>query len=126
MEDPDLKLEEVRVEEVVLNKSGKRAIRLDTWSQDTKGTQYNMEMQNDVRTDDVRKRSRYYQGLMDSQILKSGKKTKYRQLPPTVVIFITKEDIQFVEKIVNFAARFAPEYDENKVLNAWLEMKEAN
>lgn len=93
MEDPDLKLEEVRVEEVVLNKSGKRAIRLDAWAKDIKGTHYNMEMQNDVHKDDVKKRSRFYQGLMDTPVLKSGKKTKYKELPSTVIIFITKEDI---------------------------------
>ena len=93
MEDPDLKLDEVRVEEVVLNKSGKRAIRLDAWAKDVKGTQYNMEMQNDIHKDDVRKRSRFYQGLMDTPVLKSGKKTKYKQLPSTVIIFITREDI---------------------------------
>ena len=93
MEKPDLQLEEVHVEEVVLNKSGKRAIRLDAWAKDTDGIQYNTEMQNDAEHDDVRKRSRYYQGLLDSSTLKSGKKTKYKQLPSTVIIFITKEDI---------------------------------
>ena len=93
MEKPDLQLEQIHVEEVVLNKSGKRAIRLDAWAKDLEGTQYNMEMQNDVADDDIRKRSRYYQGLIDSPILKSGKKTKYKQLPSTVIIFITKEDI---------------------------------
>ena len=93
MEEPDLRLDEVHVEEVVLNKCGKRAIRLDAWAKDSEGTQYNTEMQNDILSDDVRKRSRYYQGLMDSPILKSGKKTKYKQLPSTVIIFITKEDI---------------------------------
>lgn len=41
----------------------------------------------------VRKRSRYYQSLMDSPILKSGKETKYKMLPSTVIIFITQEDI---------------------------------
>ena len=50
-------------------------------------------MQNDTSNDDVRKRSRYYQGLLDTPILKSGKKTKYRYLPSTVIIFITQEDI---------------------------------
>ena len=93
MEDPDLKLDEVRVEEVVLNKSGKRAIRMDAWAKDINGTQYNMEMQNDIHKDDVKKRSRFYQGLMDAPVLKSGKKTKYKQLPSTVIIFITQEDI---------------------------------
>ena len=93
MENPDLHLDEVHVEEVVLNKCGKRAIRLDAWAKDSEGTQYNTEMQNDIQNDDVRKRSRYYQGLLDSPVLKSGKKTKYKQLPSTVIIFITKEDI---------------------------------
>lgn len=50
-------------------------------------------MQNDIQNDDMRKRSRYYQRLIDSPILKSGKQTKYKQLPSTVIIFITKEDI---------------------------------
>lgn len=93
MENPDLQLDAVHVEEVVLNKCGKRAIRLDAWAKDSEGTQYNTEMQNDIHTDDVRKRSRYYQGLLDTPVLKSGKKTKYKQLPSTVIIFITKEDI---------------------------------
>ena len=50
-------------------------------------------MQNDIHKDDVRKRSRFYQGLMDTPVLMSGKKTKYKQLPSTVIIFITREDI---------------------------------
>lgn len=93
MDDPDLQLEEIHVEEVVLNKSKKRAIRLDAWAKDSKGNQYNTEMQNDATGDDVRKRSRFYQGLIDTPILKSGKETKYKQLPSTAIIFITKEDI---------------------------------
>lgn len=36
---------------------------------------------------------RFYQGLIDTPILKAGKKTKYRQLPSTIIIFITQEDI---------------------------------
>jgi len=50
-------------------------------------------MQNDISKDDVRKRSRFYQGLIDTPVLKSGKKTKYRHRPSTVIIFITKEDV---------------------------------
>lgn len=90
---PDLKLKEVHAEQVILNKIGKRAIRLDAWAIDTENRQYNMEMQNDTEHDDIRKRSRYYQGLIDSPILKSGKKTRYRHLPATMIIFITQEDI---------------------------------
>lgn len=93
MDDPDLKLKEVKVEEVVLNRVGKRAIRLDAWAMDMENRQYATEMQNDTSKDDVRKRSRFYQGLLDSPVLKSGKKTRYRQLPSSVIIFITQEDI---------------------------------
>ena len=81
------------MEEVILNKSGKRAIRLDARGQDEKGRNFAAEMQNDTSQDDVRKRARFYQSLLDTPLLKSGKRTKYRELPPTIIIFITQEDI---------------------------------
>ncbi len=93
LEEPDLKLKEVHVEEVVLNRSGKRAIRLDAWAIDMAERHFATEMQNDTAQDDVRKRSRFYQGMLDTPILKSGKDTRYRNLPSTVVTFITQEDI---------------------------------
>ena len=85
--------ENQNVEEVILNRSGKRAIRLDAWALDTENRQYAAEMQNDADSDEIRKRARFYQGLIDSPILKSGKRTKYRHLPSTMIIFITQEDI---------------------------------
>lgn len=93
LDEPDLKLKEVKVEQVVLNKSGKRAIRLDAWAQDVRDRQFDMEMQNDTDGDDVRKRSRFYQSMIDMPILKSGKKTRYKNLPSTAIIFITQDDI---------------------------------
>jgi len=93
MDEPEIKLREVKVEQVILNRQGKRAIRLDAWALSEDERQFNMEMQNDSKGEDIPKRSRFYQGLMDSPILKAGKKTKYRQLPSTVIIFITQEDI---------------------------------
>ena len=93
LDEPDLKLKEVKAEQVILNKSGKRAIRLDAWALDVKDRQFDMEMQNDSGGDDLRKRSRFYQGLIDTPVLKSGKETRYKQLPSTVIIFITQEDI---------------------------------
>lgn len=93
LDEPDLKLKEVKAEQVILNKSGKRAIRLDAWALDVKDRQFDMEMQNDSDKDDIRKRSRFYQGLIDTPVLKSGKETRYNQLPSTVIIFITQEDI---------------------------------
>ena len=93
MDEPDIELQDVKVEQVVLDKSGKRAIRLDAWAKSVDNRQFNKEMQNDARQDDLRKRSRFYQGMLDTPILKSGKETRYRMLPSTVIIFITQEDI---------------------------------
>ena len=93
LDEPGLRLKEVRAEQVVLNRSGKRAIRLDAWAVDESDRQFDMEMQNDARGDDVRRRSRFYQGLLDTPVLKAGKKTRYRSLPSTAIIFITQEDL---------------------------------
>ena len=93
MEEPDIELIEVKVEQVILNKIGKRAIRLDAWAKSIDNRQFNMEMQNDTAGDDVRKRSRFYQSMIDTPVLKSGKETRYKNLPSTVIIFITQEDI---------------------------------
>lgn len=93
MEEEHLELTQVKVEEVVLNKDGRRAIRLDAWALDKKNRQFNTEMQNSAEQDDVRKRARYYQGLIDSPILKAGRHTRYKNLPSTVIIFITQDDI---------------------------------
>ena len=93
MEEPELELAEVHVEEVVLNHIGKRAIRLDAWAVDSRNRHYATEMQNDTEKDDVRRRARYYQGLLDTPLLKSGRETRYKYLPSTIVTFITQEDI---------------------------------
>lgn len=93
MDEPDIKIKEVKVEQVILNKAGKRAIRLDAWALSDKDRLFDMEMQNISNQDSLPKRSRFYQGLMDTPILKSGKKTKYKQLPSTTIIFITQDDI---------------------------------
>ena len=93
LDESDLQLIEVKAEQVVLNKSGKRAIRLDAWALDVRERQFDMEMQNDTQGDDIRRRSRFYQGMIDTPVLKSGKETRYRHLPSTTIIFITQEDI---------------------------------
>ena len=52
LHESDLKLKEVKVEQVILNKSGKRAIRLDAWAQDVQDRQFDMEMQNETGGDE--------------------------------------------------------------------------
>ena len=93
LDEPNIKLAEVKVEQVILNRSGKRAIRLDAWAQSEDNRLFDMEMQNDAGTDYLPKRARYYQSMLDTPVLKAGKETRYRQLPSTVIIFITQEDI---------------------------------
>lgn len=93
LDEPDIQLKEVKVEQVILNRSGRRAIRLDAWAISDDQRQFNMEMQNDSSTDDLPRRSRFYQGMLDTPILKAGKNTKYRNLPSTVILFITQDDI---------------------------------
>lgn len=93
LNEPNLKLKEVKAEQVILNKTGKRAIRLDAWALDEYDRQFDMEMQNDTDKDDIPKRSRFYQSMLDTPILKAGKKTRYKNLPSTVIIFITQDDI---------------------------------
>jgi predicted transposase/invertase (TIGR01784 family) len=93
LDEPDIQLREVKVEQVILNKSGKRAIRLDAWALSEDERQFDMEMQNETDQDSLPKRSRFYQGLMDTPVLKSGRNTKYRYLPSSTIIFITRDDI---------------------------------
>lgn len=93
MDKPDLELTEIHVEEVILNRYGQRAIRLDAWAVDSENRYYATEMQNDTEHDDVRRRSRFYQGLLDTPLLKSGRETRYKHLPSTIVTFITQKDI---------------------------------
>lgn len=93
LDEEDLTLVDVKVEQVILNSCGKRAIRLDAWAVDERNRQFNTEMQNDTVQDDLRKRSRFYQSMIDTPILKSGKQTRYKNLPSTIIIFITQEDI---------------------------------
>ena len=93
MGDPKLQLKTIHVEDVILNKSGRKSIRLDAYGEDQEENRYISEMQNDTVQDDVRRRSRFYQGLTDAPILKAGRKTRYKNLPDTTITFITQKDI---------------------------------
>ena len=69
-----------------------RGIRLDIIVADDKNTHYNLEMQvknnknPDTNTHVLPKRSRYYQALLDFDLLQAGQ--PYDLLPPTFIIFI--------------------------------------
>ena len=66
-----------------------RSVRLDVYVKDGKNTVYDIEMQK-VNTRELPKRSRYYQGMMDLQLIDSGQ--PYKKLNQSYVIFICLED----------------------------------
>ena len=68
-----------------------RSIRLDVYAMDQDNTLYNTEMQAE-RKGDLIKRSRYYQGLIDSSLLEPGTVNFYK-LNNTCIIMITPFDL---------------------------------
>ena len=69
-----------------------RDIRMDTYVEDSEGTVYDAEMQNrDSRANpELPKRSRYYQGMIDLNMI--GKGISYHELKQCYVIFICTYD----------------------------------
>ena len=67
-----------------------KGIRLDVYLNDEKGTIYNIEMQNS-RHANLSKRSRYYQGMIDLNLLEPG--DDYNKLERSYVIFICTFDL---------------------------------
>ncbi|MCM1539902.1 MAG: Rpn family recombination-promoting nuclease/putative transposase [Blautia sp.] len=90
---PDLKIDHIEYPE--LQKSIKpdaeaKSVRLDVYVKDNKSIVYNIEMQASD-TKDLPKRSRYYQGMMDLQLIDKGQ--TYKTLNRSFIIFICLEDI---------------------------------
>ena len=67
-----------------------KGIRMDIYVKDMENTVYNVEMQVQDKKD-MPKRSRYYQGILDTKCLPSGSKT-YNILNKSFVIFICHFD----------------------------------
>lgn len=66
-----------------------KSVRLDIYTEDKKNTVYNVEMQT-VNKKDLPKRSRFYQDLIDLDLLEKG--GEYKQLKNSYVIFICTFD----------------------------------
>ena len=80
----------VEKEKQMDNMPDRRSIRLDIYLEDEETTIYNVEMQVDDKKD-TPKRSRYYQGMMDVNLLPSGTRN-YNRLNKSFVIFICHFD----------------------------------
>ena len=89
LQKPDLKVKTQSIQSDLKNLQG-RSLILDCLCSDTKGTVYNIEVQNDSHGASP-KRARYHSGLIDMHILKKGK--TFENLPESYVIFICAKDI---------------------------------
>ena len=85
----DLKVKTQSIQSDLKNLQG-RSLILDCLCSDTKGTVYNIEVQNDSHGASP-KRARYHSGLIDMHILKKGK--TFENLPESYVIFICAKDV---------------------------------
>lgn len=66
-----------------------RGIRLDVYLDDEQGTIYDLEMQT-TKKKDLPKRTRYYQGMIDLDLI--GRGADFGELKKTYIIFICTED----------------------------------
>ena len=68
-----------------------KGVRLDVYVADDKNTVYNVEMQvNEPTETELAKRTRYYQSVIDTDLLEAGK--DYEELNDTYIIFICPFD----------------------------------
>ena len=67
-----------------------KGIRMDIYVEDEEETVYNLEMQAE-NTDNIPKRSRYYQSVIDINILEKGQ--EYDRLKESIIIFICTFDL---------------------------------
>lgn len=74
-------------EEKTINvRQDSKSIRLDVYVNDDKGTVFNIEMQTSKDMEELVKRTRYYQALIDIDLLEKGQ--DYESLNDTYIIFI--------------------------------------
>ena len=77
-------------QKVIDLKADARSIRLDVYALDENHTVFNIEMQTGCYAN-LPKRSRYYQGMVDLNILEKGK--DYRRLRKSYIIFVCTFDL---------------------------------
>ena len=90
---PEMPIGEIRYSEAEKNIEGSpstHGVRLDVYIKDTNKHAFTLEMQV-VDEKNLRKRSRYYTGMMDEDFLQRGQ--DYDLLPPSFVIFICPFDL---------------------------------
>ena len=89
LDKPELKVIRMHTQEEVPNLYG-RPVRFDVFAQDADGAEYNIEVQKENSGADPR-RARYNASLLDTMNVPKG--ADWKQLPRTIVIFITEHDV---------------------------------
>ena len=90
---PDLEIDHIEYPEAqksIRTDVDAKSVRLDVYVRDGKGTIYDIEMQV-VDTKELPKRSRYYQSMIDLQLIDKGE--YYKKLKPSYIIFICPFDL---------------------------------
>ncbi|MCM1295285.1 MAG: Rpn family recombination-promoting nuclease/putative transposase [Muribaculaceae bacterium] len=83
-------IEYPRTQAIIALAADAKSVRLDVYVEDDKSTVYNIEMQVSVNKN-LPKRSRYYQGMIDLNVLEKGE--DYQDLKRSFVIFICTFDL---------------------------------
>lgn len=84
------RIEYPKVQETIDIAANAKSVRLDIYVEDENETVYNAEMQT-AKSMSLPKRSRYYQGMIDLNILEKGK--SYKNLKKSFIIFICTFDL---------------------------------
>ena len=90
---PDMKIDHIEYPEVqkgIKPDVDAKSVRFDVYVKDGKGTVYDIEMQV-TDTKELPKRSRYYQSMIDLQMIDRGQ--HYKRLRPSYIIFICPFDL---------------------------------
>ena len=83
-------IEYPKTQEIIEIAENAKSVRLDVYVEDTQDTVYNIEMQVTLNKN-LPKRSRYYQGMIDLNILEKGE--DFKNLKRSFVIFICTFDL---------------------------------
>ena len=102
----DVKIREInylnKQENIEITSDG-RGIRLDVYVEDADNTVYDIEMQTTTQKD-LPKRSRYYQGMIDLNLIERG--ARYSALKKSIIIFIcTQDPFGKKQKVYHFSNR---------------------
>ncbi len=89
LSDSIAEITDIAVQKSFETSTNAKGIRLDVWVIDSKGKQYNIEMQT-TNKPDIAKRMRYYQATIDSHLMEKG--YHYSQLAESFIIFICPFD----------------------------------